>query len=181
MFYLTTHSTHFIYSYMTSDIWLRTILIVRKETCCCHIGYSYQLTARVLLYAPSHRQNNTYHSLCYTSFGALLEQEIGQWVHDPTTHRTMSERSTSELRPAPSARENLLPPPLHGLLFAISSKGSFIGTILETEQHIPCPLLHQLWSIGWNEKRFSGSSMRIDLTTHRTTSTMSLVVYSHFF
>ena len=26
---------------------------------------------RVLLYAPSHRQNNTYHGLCYTSRGAL--------------------------------------------------------------------------------------------------------------
>ena len=36
------------------DIWLRTILIVRKETRCRHIGYSYRLTARVLLYAPSH-------------------------------------------------------------------------------------------------------------------------------
>ena len=71
MFYLTTHSTHFIYSYMASDIWLRTILIVRKETRCHHIGYSYRLTARVLLYAPSHRQDNTYHSLCYTSRGAL--------------------------------------------------------------------------------------------------------------
>ena len=32
MFYLTTHSTHFIYGYMASNIWLRTILIVRKET-----------------------------------------------------------------------------------------------------------------------------------------------------
>ena len=32
MFYLTTHSTHFIYGYMATDIWLRTILIVRKET-----------------------------------------------------------------------------------------------------------------------------------------------------
>ena len=41
MFYLMTHSTHFIYGYMASDIWLRTILIVRKETRCCHIGYSY--------------------------------------------------------------------------------------------------------------------------------------------
>ena len=71
MFYLTTHSTHFIYGYMASDIWLRTILIVRKETRCCHIGYSYRLTARVLLYAPSHRQDNTYHGLCYTSRGAL--------------------------------------------------------------------------------------------------------------
>ena len=72
MFYLTTHSTHFIYGYMASDIWLRTIPIVRKETRCRHIGYSYRLTARVLLYAPSHRQDNTYHSLCYTSCGALV-------------------------------------------------------------------------------------------------------------
>ena len=71
--YLTTCSTHFIYGYMASYIWLRTILIVRKETRCRHIGYSYRLTARVLLYAPSHRQDNTYHSLCYTSRGALAE------------------------------------------------------------------------------------------------------------
>ena len=53
MFYLTTHSTHFIYGYMASYIWLRTILIVREETCCHHIGYSFWLAARVLLYAPS--------------------------------------------------------------------------------------------------------------------------------
>ena len=71
MFYLMTHSTHFIYGYMASDIWLRTILIVRKETRCRHIGYSYRLAARVLLYAPSHRQDSTYHGLCYTSRGAL--------------------------------------------------------------------------------------------------------------
>ena len=71
MFYLTTHSTHFIYGYMASDIWLGTILIVRKETRCRHIGYSFRLTARVLLYAPSHRQDSTYHGLCYTSRGAL--------------------------------------------------------------------------------------------------------------
>ena len=71
MFYLTTHSTHFTYGYTASDIWLRTILIVRKETRCRHIGYSFRLTARVILYAPSHRQDNTYPGLCYTSCGAL--------------------------------------------------------------------------------------------------------------
>ena len=71
MFYLTTHSAHFIYGYMASDIWLRTILIVRKETRCRHIDYSLRLAARVLLYAPSHRQDSTYHGLCYTSRGAL--------------------------------------------------------------------------------------------------------------
>ena len=65
------HSTHFIYGYMASDIWLRTILIVREDSRCCHIGCSFRLAARVLLYAPSHRQDNTYHSLCYTSCGAL--------------------------------------------------------------------------------------------------------------
>ena len=35
------------------------------------MGYAFRLTARVLLYAPSHRQDNTYHGLCYTSRGAL--------------------------------------------------------------------------------------------------------------
>ena len=43
----------------------------REETCCRHMGYSFRLAARVLLYASSHRQDNTYHGLCYTSRGAL--------------------------------------------------------------------------------------------------------------
>ena len=42
-----------------------------------------------------------------------------------------------------SERGNPLPP--HRVFFSISSKGSFICTI-------PQPLLHQLWSTGWNEK-----------------------------
>ena len=46
----------------------------REETCCCcHMSYSFRLTARSLLYAPSHRQDSTYHSLCYTSDGAQAE------------------------------------------------------------------------------------------------------------
>ena len=86
---------------MASDIWLRTILIVRKETRCRHIGYSYRLTARVLLYAPSHRQDKAYqayHALCYTSRGALagtrnssmgpplegsIRRPIAPWVNAP--------------------------------------------------------------------------------------------------
>ena len=32
MFYLTSHSTHFIYDYMASDIWQRTTEIARVET-----------------------------------------------------------------------------------------------------------------------------------------------------
>ena len=44
---------------------------VGEETRCRHMGYSFRLIARVLLYASSHRQDDTYHSLCYTSRGAL--------------------------------------------------------------------------------------------------------------
>ena len=35
------------------------------------MDYSFRLTTRVLLYAPSHRQDNTYHGFCYTSGGEL--------------------------------------------------------------------------------------------------------------
>ena len=41
--------------------------------------------------------------------------------------------------PIDSERENMLPP--HGLLFPISSKGSFICIIPQTGWHIPRPLL----------------------------------------
>ena len=52
--------------------------IVREETCCPHIGYSFRLAARVLLYGSSHRQDNTYDSLCYTSRGALAG--MNEWM-----------------------------------------------------------------------------------------------------
>ena len=85
MFYLTTHSTHFIYGYLASGIWLRTILIAREETRCRHMGYSFRLAARVLLYAPSHRQDSTYHGLCYTSRGALdgTRNSLNKKSYDP--------------------------------------------------------------------------------------------------
>ena len=69
----------------------------REETRCRHMGYSFRLAARVLLYASSHRQDNTYHGLCYTSRGALARTRNSSMVPprriDPTTHRAMSERS----------------------------------------------------------------------------------------
>ena len=87
MCYLTTHSTHFIYGYMTSDT--------------RHIGYSFRLAARVLLYASSHRQDNTYHGFVTPVVEHWLEREITQWVHlmkdrsdDPSHHeRTLLPRS----------------------------------------------------------------------------------------
>ena len=53
----------------------------REETRCRHIGYCFRLAARVLLYASSYRQDNTYHGLCYTNRGTLAEREIAQWVN----------------------------------------------------------------------------------------------------
>ena len=74
MFYLTTHSTHFILrlygvGHMVKDH--SDSEREREETCCRHMGYSFRLTARVLLYASSHRLDSTYHGLYYTSRGAL--------------------------------------------------------------------------------------------------------------
>ena len=70
MFYLTTHSTHFIYGYITSDIIM--IKDHTEETRYRHyMGYTFRLAAMILLYAPFHRQDITYHGLCYTSRGAL--------------------------------------------------------------------------------------------------------------
>ena len=71
------------------------------------MGYSFRLASRVLLYAPSHRQDSTYHGLCYTSCGALAGTKIAQWVHpmkdrsdDPSHHeRTLLPRSYIWLLP----------------------------------------------------------------------------------
>ena len=72
MFCLMTHSIHFylrlygvthmVKDHSDSD---------REKTHCCHLGYSFRLAARVLLYASSHREDNTYHCLCYTRYGTL--------------------------------------------------------------------------------------------------------------
>ena len=47
------------------------VIIAREETRCCHMGYSLRLAVKVLLYASFHRQDNTYHGICYTSREAL--------------------------------------------------------------------------------------------------------------
>ena len=55
------------------------------------MGYSFQLAARVLLYAPSHRQNRKYHGPGYTGRGALVGMRNSSMgppcEFDPTTHR----------------------------------------------------------------------------------------------
>ena len=96
MFYLTTHSTHFIYGYMASDIWLRTILIVREETHCRHrLLFLISSKGSFICTIPDRIAHTT--AFVTPVVEHWLEQEIAQWVHpwriDPTTHRIMSERS----------------------------------------------------------------------------------------
>ena len=66
MFYLTTHSTHFNYGYMVKDHSDRE----RGNPLPPH-GLLFPINSKGILYAPSHRQDNTYHGLRYTSREAL--------------------------------------------------------------------------------------------------------------
>ena len=64
----------------------------REETRCHHMGYSVRLAARVPLYVPSHRQDRTYHSLCYTSRGALAGMRFHcsqKYIHEKYERRNV--------------------------------------------------------------------------------------------
>ena len=69
--YLTMQSTHFIYGYIASDYMVKDYSDSKRGNLLPHQGYFFQLAARVLLYAPFHRQDSTYHGLCYISCEAL--------------------------------------------------------------------------------------------------------------
>ena len=60
-------------------------------------GLLFLISSKGSFIAPSHKQDNTYHSLCYTSQGTLAgtrNSSMGpQWRIDPMTHCTMSECS----------------------------------------------------------------------------------------
>ena len=53
-----------------------------------HMGYSFQLATKVLLYASSHRQDNTYQNLCYTSRGALAGTRNSSMAYDRVQFQT---------------------------------------------------------------------------------------------
>ena len=127
------------------------------------MGYSFRLAARVLSYAPSHRQDSTYHCLLLHQLWSTGWNEKllnGSTMRDgeaDLSHHEGKEGNvlfndalnTFYLRlygvrhmvkdHSDSEKGNLLPP--HRLLFPISSKGSFICTIPHTGWHIPRPLL----------------------------------------
>ena len=99
MFYLTMHSTHLIYAYMASDIWLRTI---EKGNPLPPYRLLFLINSKgsFIMHHPTDRIAHT------TAFVTpvvehWLEWEIAQWVHpmqdrsdDPSHHeRTLLPRS----------------------------------------------------------------------------------------
>ena len=66
MFYLATHSANFLYSYMASDMVKDHSDRERGNQLPPH-RLLLSPISRVLLYASSHRHDNTYHGLCYNS------------------------------------------------------------------------------------------------------------------
>ena len=53
----------------------------REEIRCRHMGYSFRLAARVILYASSNKQDETYHGMFTPVVGHWLERKISKWVH----------------------------------------------------------------------------------------------------
>ena len=110
MFYLTTHSTHFIYGYMASDIWLRTILIVKGNPLPPH-----RLNAKTSEVSVDIQQLGLVIFLVIFLFNDTLNT-FYLWLYG--------------VRHPDSEKGNPLPP--HRLLLSINSKGSFICTIPQT-------------------------------------------------
>ena len=72
MFYLTTHSTHFIYGYMASVIRERTTRIAREETRCRHMGYFFPISSKGSFISIIHTDRITHTTaFWYISRGAL--------------------------------------------------------------------------------------------------------------
>ena len=91
-----------MYGYRALNIWQRTTQIARTETHCCHyMGYFFRLAAKVLLYAPSHRQDSTYNSHVVKT-GMSNNSTRSPLGIDPTTHRMMNRCSTMNLCFAPN-------------------------------------------------------------------------------
>ena len=69
--YLMTHSTHFIYGYMVSDIWLKTTVGKGGNLLLLLHGLLFPISSKESFIGQTNRQDSTYHDLCYTSCEAL--------------------------------------------------------------------------------------------------------------
>ena len=98
------HSTHFIYGYMVTGIWYRTIQIVGEETHCCHyMGFFY-------MHYPTDRITHTT-AFVIPVVEHWLEWEIAQWAHQEwILYHTATSHSFNE------SGSPLLALPIHELL-----------------------------------------------------------------
>ena len=74
MFYLTTHSTDYIWCRMVKDH------LVKETYCSQYMGYSFQLAARVIFYIYGHPTDMIAHTtaFCIPVMEHLMEREIAQ-------------------------------------------------------------------------------------------------------
>ena len=89
----------FIYSYLVSDTWYRITHVVRENLLPPPHGLLFPISSKgSCIYAPSHLQDSTHHSLFYTNCGALdgtRNSSMGPpWGINLITHHTMSRCST---------------------------------------------------------------------------------------
>ena len=78
----------------------------REETCCRHMGYSFWLAARVLLYASSHRQDNTAFVTPVVEY--WLEWQIN-WVRcKPNPVKEQTRMCCIKINDTETGRENII-------------------------------------------------------------------------
>ena len=105
MFYLMMHSTCFIYGYMVLDEWLKDHGDSQRRNLFLPLQGLFFLinTKGSYMYHPTY---NIYHSLCYTSRGALTGMRSSSLSPpcriDLTTYHTISRWSTTVLHLAPA-------------------------------------------------------------------------------
>ena len=116
------------------------------------MGYSFRLIARVLLYAPSHRQDNTYHGLCYTSRGALAG----------TRHSSMGPPHEGSIRRPIAPWANALTTELHLAPFL----GEEWKKPREWKRHVGwIDCIHDMWwSVLPDHPRQMGRNCRVQTT-----------------
>ena len=118
------------------------------------MGYSFRLAARVLLYAPSHRQDSTYHGLCYTSWSTGWKSIMNTWQQPPRHHNLWTDNVWSRDENMTSATQTsqplnwqcMIPWWTHDIshLDVTTSELTVYDTVMNT-WHQP-PRRHNLWT-----------------------------------
>ena len=133
------------------------------------MGYSFRLTAMVLLYAPSHRQDCTYHGLCYTSRGTLAGTRNSSTgpPHEGSIRRPIAPRSYVSLCIS-QCTPNVVTVNVVWVVLPLwrkcrgpgdGGKGKSDGAFELGKRFCLCFSQNesfQLWSTGWNKKKLSG-------------------------